>query len=100
MMEKWGRHSCMSYFQCAYVYISDASVSGHPWYPLECIVVSRRSGRMMRSIGRCSDSVVIVLSALSFGVSGVVGCLHMSVGLKIESGGRSGESHLYVTAYE
>ena len=34
------------------------------------------------------------------GVSGVVGCLHMSVGLKIESGGKSGESYVCVIAYE
>ena len=39
----------------------------------------------MQVIGRCSKSVVILFTAIFLGVSGDVGCLHMSVGLKIES---------------
>jgi hypothetical protein len=62
-------------------------MSGNPWYPLECIVVVWCGGCFMQFIeGRCSKSVVIVSSRrILEGVSGVVGCLHMSVGLKIES---------------
>ena len=39
----------------------------------------------MQVIERCSESVVILFAAVFLGVSGNVGCLHMSVGLKIES---------------
>ena len=40
----------------------------------------------MQVIGRCSKSVVILFyRRMSLGVSGDVGCLHMSVGLKIGS---------------
>ena len=41
----------------------------------------------MQIIGRCLKSVVIFFFAaiLLFGVSGDVGCLHMSIGLKIGS---------------
>ena len=39
----------------------------------------------MQIIGRCLESVVILFATVVFGVSGDVGCLHMSVGLKIES---------------
>ena len=40
----------------------------------------------MQVIERCSKSVVLLFAAVDFfGASGDVGCLHMSVGLKIES---------------
>ena len=62
----------------------DASASGNPCYPPECIVILSWDGvvaAFMQIIGRCLKSVVI----LFFGVSGDVGCLHMSIGLKIGS---------------
>ena len=37
----------------------------------------------MQIIERCSKSVVILFAAIFLGVSGDVGCLHMSVGLEI-----------------
>ena len=39
----------------------------------------------MQVIGRCSKSVVILFTAVFLGMSGDVGCLHMSVGLKTGS---------------
>ena len=39
----------------------------------------------MQVIGRCSKSVVILFAAVFLGVSGDVGCLHLSVGLEIGS---------------
>ena len=63
----------------------DASASGNPWYPLECIVVRWYGGCFMQLIGRCSKSVVILFATIFLGVSGDVGCLHMLVGLKVES---------------
>ena len=39
----------------------------------------------MQIIERCSKSVVILFTAVFLSVSGDVGCLHMSVGLKIGS---------------
>ena len=49
----------------------DPSVSGDPWYPLECICRKMacfvRNGAVaafMQFIGRCSKSVVFVLSAV------------------------------------
>ena len=67
----------------------DASASGNPWYPLECIIVSSSDGVVVavftQVIGRCSKSVLVLFAAVLPCMSGVVGCLHMSVGLKIES---------------
>ena len=66
----------------------DPWTSGNPWYPLECIfvfVVRWCGGCFVQIIGRCSKSVVILFAAIFLGVSVDVGCLHMSVGLKIES---------------
>ena len=39
----------------------------------------------MQVIERCSDSVVILFATIFLGVSRDVGCLHMLVGLKVES---------------
>ena len=66
----------------------DASASGNPWYPLRVhdrIIVRWCGGCFMQVIERCSKSVVILFAAIFLGVSGDVGCLHMSVGLKIGS---------------
>ena len=66
----------------------NASVIGNPWYPLQCIVVLSCGGVVAAYAGHRAVFEVrrnIVLSSYFFGVSGDVGCLHISVGLKIES---------------
>ena len=55
----------------------------------------------MQIIGRCLKSVVILFCRhIIFGVSGDVGCLHMSIGLKIESPLAELWSYACVIAYE
>ena len=66
---------------------TDASESGNLWYPLECIVVSRRGGcfyaghRVSAFDVRHNCFKRLILE----GVSGDVGFPHMSVGLRIEN---------------
>ena len=54
----------------------------------------------MQAIERCSKSVVILFTAVILGVSGDVGCLHMSVGLEIRDLLAEQWSYVCVIAYE
>ena len=64
---------------------ADASGSGNPWYPLECIVVSRwllYAGHRVSVFEvrrNCFNRRILE------GVSGDVGFPHMPVGLRVEN---------------
>ena len=85
----------------------DPSMSGDPWYPLECIcrkiVVIIRSGvvaALCSSSGGVRSPSYLFYPPYARGVSGDVGCLHMSVGLKIGVLWVSSKNYACVIAYE
>ena len=68
----------------------DPSVSGDPWYPLECIcrqmvVLFVVVWWLLYAVHRAVFKVrrICFIRRMREGMSGDVGCLHMSVGLKI-----------------
>ena len=79
----------------------DPSVSGDPWYPLECICRKRCGGCFMQFIGSVFEvRRICFIRRVRRGVSGDVGCLHMSIGLKIGVFWMSSENYACVIAYE